>query len=390
MDHELYSNFRPVSNLEFISKAIEKVASVCVLDHLHENGLQECLQSAYKEHHSCETALFRVQNDILRSVDDNRCVILLLLDMSAADTVDHSILLKRLQPRYGISGSALAWFNSYLKDHTQFVRIGGTSSNVQELICGVPQGSVLGPLLYVLYTAPVGDIIRKHGLFFHLYADDQQLYTSFCFEDEAEMAAATRRIEMCVTDIHSWMAVNMLKLNTDKTELLYFHSRFCPRLQLNSIQLGSDVIFPSSRAKNIGVIFDSSMTMSRHINAIVKSGYYHLRNIVKIRNVLTLDTTKILIHAFVVSKIDSYNSLIFGLPNHLIDKLQHLLNTAARLIMVANKYDSITPILKELHWLPIEQRIIFKINLITFKCLNNLAPPYLKELLTLYRPNRTL
>ena len=98
----------------------------------------------------------------------------------------------------------------------------------------------------------------------------------------------------------------------------------------------------------------------------------------------------ILIHAFVVSKIDSYNSLIFGLPKHLIDKLQHLLNAAARLIMVANKYDSITPILKELHWLPIEQRIIFNINLITFKCLNNLAPSYLKELLTLYRPNRSL
>ena len=124
LDHELYPNFRPVSNLKFISKATEKVASVHVLDHLHENGLQECLQSAYKEHHSCETALVRVQNDILRSVDDNRCVILLLLDMSAAfDTVDHSILLKRLQSRYGISGSALAWFNSYLKDRTQFVRI---------------------------------------------------------------------------------------------------------------------------------------------------------------------------------------------------------------------------------------------------------------------------
>ena len=270
------------------------------------------------------------------------------------------------------------------------MRIGGTSSSVQELICGVPQGSVLGPLLYVLYTAPAGDIIRKHGLFFHLYADDQQLYTTFYFENETEMAAATRRIEMCVTDIHSWMAVNMLKFNTDKTELLYFHSRLRARLQLNSIQLGSDVIFPSSHAKNIGVIFDSSMTMSRHINAIVKSGYYHLRNIAKISNVLTLDTTKILIHAFVVSKIDSYNSLIFGLPNHLIDKLQHLLNAADRLIKVANKYDSITPILKELHWLPIEQRIIFKINLSTFKCLNNLAPPYLKELLSLYRHNRAL
>ena len=242
-----------------------------VLDHLHENGLQECLQSAYKEHHSCETALVRVQNDILRSVDDNCCVILLLLDMSAAfDTVDQSILLKRLQSRYGISGSALAWFNSYLKDRTQFVRIGGTSSSAQELICGVPQGSVLGSLLYVLYTSPVGDIIRKHGLFSIYMQMTSNCIPLSTFEDETEMAAATRRIEMCVTDIHSWMAVNMLKLNSDKTELLYFHSRFRPRLQLNSIQLGSDVIFPSSHAKNIGVIFDSSMTMSRHINAIVK------------------------------------------------------------------------------------------------------------------------
>ena len=101
LDHELYPNFCPVSNLQFISKSIEKVVSVRVLDHLHENSLQECLQSAYKEHHSCETALVRVQNDILRSIDDNRCVLLLLLDMSAVfDTVDHSILLKRLHSRW--------------------------------------------------------------------------------------------------------------------------------------------------------------------------------------------------------------------------------------------------------------------------------------------------
>ena len=195
---------------------------------------------------------------------------------------------------------------------------------------------------------------------------------------------------MCVSDIHTWMALNMLKLNTDKTELLYFHSKFRPYLQLNPIQLGSDVIHPSSHAKNIGVIFDSTMTMSRHINAVVKSGFYHLRNIAKVRNVLTLNTTKILIHAFVISKIDNYNSLLYGLPKQLIDKLQHLLNAAARVITGGRKNDHISSILQEFHWLPMEQRIIFKINLITFKCLNNLAPSYLKELLALYLSNRTL
>ena len=190
--------------------------------------------------------------------------------------------------RFGIRGSALAWFHSYFKSRTQFVSNKGTSSSLHELICGVPQGSVLGPLLYVLYTSQVGDIIRKHGLSFYLYADDQQLYTSFFFENKTEMATATRRIEMRVSDIHTWMALNMLKLNTDKTELLYFNSKFRPYLQLNPIQLGSDVIHPSSHAKKIGVIFDSTMTMSRHINAVVKSGFYHLRNIAKVRNVLTL------------------------------------------------------------------------------------------------------
>ena len=152
-----------------------------------------------------------------------------------------------------------------------------------------------------------------------------------------EMATATRHIEMCVSDIHKWMALNMLKLNTDKTELLYFHSKFRPYLQLNPIQLGSDVIHSSSHAKNIGFIFDSTMTMSQHINAVIKSGFYHLRNIAKVRNVLTLNTIKILIHAFVTSKIDNYNSLLYGLPKQLIDKLQHLLNAAARVITGARK-----------------------------------------------------
>ena len=149
-------------------------------------------------------------------------------------------------------------------------------------------------------------------------------------------------------------------------------------------------VYPSPKARNIGAIFDSTLTMSAHVNSIVKSGFYHLRNIAKIRNVLSRETTKILIHAFVCSRIDNYNSLLFGLPKNLVNKLQHLMNAAARVIARVDIHDHISPVLKELHWLPVEQRIIFKINLITFKCLNDLAPSYLKELITLYQPNRTL
>ena len=146
-------------------------------EYLCSNGLNEELQSAYKANHSCETALIRVQDDILKAIDSHRGVLLLLLDLSAAfDTVDHEILLGRLSSRFGIKGKALDWLRSYLTDRTQLVKVDDASSTVRPLHWGVPQGSVLGPMLYLLYTSPLGDIVREHSLSFHFYADDSQLY----------------------------------------------------------------------------------------------------------------------------------------------------------------------------------------------------------------------
>ena len=165
LDHQLFSHFRPISNLNLLSKVTEKAVACQLTDYLNATGLQEMFQSAYKVAHSTETALLKVQSDILNAIDKQESVLLLLLDLSAAfDTVDHVILLSRLNTRYGIKGNALHWFASYLKERRQFIQVENTRSSSVELQWGVPQGSVLGPILYTLYTAPLGDIIRKHGL----------------------------------------------------------------------------------------------------------------------------------------------------------------------------------------------------------------------------------
>ena len=165
--HEEFPNFRPISNLAFISKCTEKVVASRLNEHVNEHNLSEVFQSAYKKGHSTESALVRVHNDILRATDNGGCVTLLLLDLSAAfDTVDHAILLSRLRDRFGVSGTALAWFQSYLSDRSQFVSIDGKRSSRRGLSCGVPQGFVLGPLLYLLYTSPLGRHMSKTWTFF--------------------------------------------------------------------------------------------------------------------------------------------------------------------------------------------------------------------------------
>ena len=163
-----------------MSKVVEKCVAKRLIDYLDASGVDVLYQSAFRRLHSTETALIRFHNDIAIASDQKRSVILLLLDLSAAfDTVNHCILLSRLSRRFGIGGRALEWFRLYLADRTQFVNINGRTSKRHVLQFGVPQGLVLGPLLFSLYTSPLSDITSKHELSFHFYADDRQLYVTF-------------------------------------------------------------------------------------------------------------------------------------------------------------------------------------------------------------------
>ena len=194
-------------------------------------------------------ALLAITDDILLSLDRGENVFLVLLDLSAAfDTVNHSRLLSRLQDTFGIQGTVLKWFESYLTNRSQFVNINASNSSVRELTVGIPQGSVMGAVLYLLYTTPLVDVIRSHGLDYHMYADDNQLYLSFATQDVDQ---AKSKIEECITSICKWMGVNELKLNHDKTEIMTSHSKFrVPAVQ--SLRVGMENVNLSSFAKSFG------------------------------------------------------------------------------------------------------------------------------------------
>ena len=159
---------------------------------------------------------------------------------------------------------------------------------------------------------------------------------------------------------------------------------------LPSICFGQDTTQPSQTARNIGVTFDSIISMLPHINTVCKSALYHLRNLSRIRKFISTETAKTLVHAFNSSKLDHCNSLLYNLPRYAVKKLQYVQNAAARLITISSKINHITPILKDLHWLPINERIKFKILILTFKALHDLSPSYIHELISLHRPSRTL
>ncbi len=291
-------------------------------------------------------------HDILRTIDIGECVFLVLLDLSAAfDTVAHQILLDRLRTRFGIVDDALQWLKSYLQDRTQAVVISGASSSPVPLTCGVPQGSVLGPDLFTNYSSPIASIIRSFGVSVHCYADDTQVHCSFT-PGVNELEVRTR-LEQCIDKLRDWMSHNMLKLNDSKTEFIIFgSSSLLDKVNTHSIRIGQCDIEAVSSVRNIGAMFDSQLKMEVQVRHMCKNAWYNLYRISKVRQFLTLEQTKTAVHAYVTSKIDYNNSLLSGVPACILRRLQVVQNSAAKVMTRIKKFDHVTPILKDLHWLP--------------------------------------
>ena len=200
-----------MSNLGFLSKVLEKLLVNQLNTHINTLNTSNQYQSVCRKFHSTKTAQMKIHSDILASMDAGRVTALTLLDLSAAfDTIDHIILLSRLDYWFGAIGKALNCFKSYLNGRCQRIEIGDCLSSKAYLKFGVPWGSVLGPLLFTLYTTPSSSMIFEHAIPHHLYADNSQLYVSFASGDSA---AALNGFQSCLASVQSWMSTNKLKLN---------------------------------------------------------------------------------------------------------------------------------------------------------------------------------
>ena len=334
--------------------------------------------------------MLKVTTDLLNATDEGLVSVLALLDLSAAfDTIDHHILLDRLQTTFGISETALSWFSSYISNRKQTVLIGNERSVPTLMKYGVPQGSVLGPILFSMYTQPLGNLIRKFGFSFRMYADDTQLYSSV---EEAHISSTLESLNARVKAISSWMSSNALKLNEDKTELMIVGtSSKLKSVGTSNFKLCDNEIPFSRKVKNLGVLIDNSLSVDDQISNIRRCCYLELRKIAHIRPYLSVQATNKLVCAFVTSNIDYCNSLLTGIPECKVAKLQQVQNNAARLVFKKKKSDHVTPLLKELHWLPVKQRIEYKVASLVFQCLNNsYFPTYLSSMFTPYTPIRNL
>lgn len=225
--------------------------------------------------------MLKVVSDILLSLDSGNLAVLILLDLSAAfDSVDHATLIQRLRASYGLDGTVIKWFESYLQDRSQHVRLPATCSSPLTASCGLPQGSVLGPILFITYSADLLKLIKRHHLTPHAFADDSQIY-GFCKPTEVD--SLIERVSVCIDEVSRWMGANRLQMNHAKTEVIWLSSpRRQQQIPTEPIRIVSSHVMPSRSVRDLGVLLDADAGMRNHVTATVRKCFAALRQILSV------------------------------------------------------------------------------------------------------------
>ena len=322
-----------------------------------------------------------IVNDLFLSLNKGNISVLALLDFSSAfDTINHPILVHRLHTDFGFTDDVLQWFSSYLTDRTHYVSLSNHCSAIAPVHSGVFQDSVLGPILLTMYTKPLSAIIHSHSITHHSFADDLKLQMSAPPDRISELLHS---MQSCISDVKVLATANLLGLNDNKKELMLVTSKRTKHLHSlpTSITMGNAQIPFKQSVKNLGFALDCHLTMNAHVSNIARTCYFELRRLASIRRFLTSTATATLVSAFVLSRIDYCNSLLFGSTHDVTSHLQRIQNYAAQVILRLPMSSSITIHLKSLHWLPFKVRSTYKIACLCYHCHSSTAPSYVTDML---------
>ena len=370
------NNYRPISLLPIVSKVTERLVHGQLMEHLIRNNKLAAHQSGNRKLHSTETALLYVTDQFLQAMDSKKVSIMVLLDMSKAfDSIRHDILLSKLQ-NLDFSQGALDWFQSYLSNRQQCVRIGDAVSKVLPLEFGVPQGSILGPVLFTIYVNDLLSVPKR--CLSASYVDDCKLYLSF---SPAELPTSILALNEDLTRISQWCCKNSLLINPDKTKVLAVGlPQLLKKLSSFSITLFDKEITPVPVVKDLGVLLDTRLSYNQHITEIASKCLFKLYQINRIKHLLDRKTLLLVINSFVFSKLQYCSTVWSNTSSSNIDKLQKVQNFAGRIILGLRKYDHISDGLRSLKWLPIREKLILNDATMMHKCINKLVPDYLADM----------
>jgi len=283
---------------------------------------------------------------------------------------------KRLEHTFGISGCALQWLMSYLDNRSQSIRVGNNKSGRKSCEYGVPQGSVLGPLLFTLYVAPVANVIASFNISHSQYADDTQLYIAL--NDENALSSLSN----CCNTVYNWFLLNGLSLNPDKTEAIVIGTGARQRSEgpLDFVKVGDATIRPTDSVKSLGIIVDNMLSFNAHVNSVCKAAHFHMQALRHIRKRVPEDVALSIASSMIGARLDYCNSILHDTSILNIQKLQRVQNSLAHIVTGTRRSEHITPVLERLHWLPLAMRVEYKVALLTFKVVTTQQPSYLYDL----------
>lgn len=378
-DHEVASNNRPLSLLAVASKVCEKIVLSQFSTYLFDNNKLTSHQSGNKKAHSTETLNIFLTDHILEAMDKKKLTALVLLDLSKAfDSIQHQKLLLKLS-KVGASPSTIKWFKSYLTGRFQSVRIDSTLSDPLPITHGVPQGAILSPLLFCIYLNDLPSAPKVCNL--ESYVDDSKVFLSFPISD---VNSVIGKLEQDLRNVAQWCCANNLLINPSKTKLLFIGTRqlMATLPELPQVSFLGSTLHPATSAKDLGVILDPNLSYDQHITHVVSSCFSKLYQINRVRDSFDEDTLKLLITSLVFSKMLYCSTVWSNTSLGNINKLQSIQNFASKIVTNSKKYDHVTPLLRQLNWLPVKQMLYLKDAVMTYKCVNGLAPLYLSVKLT--------